>query len=139
MFCHTYFLILSNSLHTCSELQFFQILIITTWSLSWSLWPRCKSSSSFSNSKYLSHALHSTIIPDALILYSGKRPSYFAHASLILSNPLPYASIIPLLKKTFASLGLYGLEECFSYFLPAFYYYIPLLPQQQLTIRHLTN
>ena len=42
--------------------------------------------------------LHNTIIPDALILYSGKRPSYFAQASLILSNPLPHASIIPLYK-----------------------------------------
>lgn len=55
----------------------------------------------FNNPKYLSHTLHSTIIPDALILYSGKRPLYFAHASLILSNPLPHASIIPFLRKTY--------------------------------------
>lgn len=51
-------------------------------------------------------------IPKALILYSSNGATYFAHASLILSNHLPHTPLIPFVKKTPASLGLYGLEGC---------------------------
>ena len=65
--------------------------------------------------RYFSFGLQSTITPSSEISYSGMGVEYSeSQAVLILSNPRPHASIIPLMKNTCASFGLNGFEECLA-------------------------